>query len=86
MFKYIEDMGVETYQTLYQSYILPVANYATAVWGFTAFPKPQVLQNRVQWFYLGVHRFAPLLTTKSEMDWIDVVDTRWSEMLEKTSE
>ncbi len=39
------------------------------------------MQNRVQRFFLGVHRFAPLPATKTEMDWLDIVFTRWMSML-----
>ena len=46
-------------------------NYASGVWGFKEFAAPQVLQNRISRFFLGIHKFAPLAATKIEMDWID---------------
>ncbi len=60
IFKYMGDMGYETYCTLYQSYILPVANYAAEVWGFRAVTQPQVVQNRVQrsfWVFTDLPHF-----------------------------
>ena len=72
IFKKMGDMGYETFDTLCHSYVLPVANYAAGVWGFKDYPAPQVLQNRMTRFFLGVHRFAPLPATKSEMDWVDM--------------
>ena len=81
IFKHMGDMGYETYSTLCDSYVLPVANYAARVWGFGVFPAPQVLQNRIQHFYLGVHRFAPLPATWTEMDWLDMRHLRWLEVL-----
>ena len=76
IFKHMGDMGYSTYCTLYESYVLPVANYAAAVWGFTDYSASQVLQNKIQRFYLGVHRFAPLRALHTEMDWL-----RWFEMV-----
>ena len=80
MFKGIGNMGYGTYRTLCDSYILPVANYGAAVWGFADYPAPQVLQNRVGRFYLGVHRFAPLAATRTEMDQPNIQYLRWIEM------
>ena len=77
IFKRMGDMGYETYDTLCHSYVLPVANYAAGVWGFKCFPAPQVLLNRMTRFFLGVHRFAPLPATKTEMDWLEMKMYRW---------
>ncbi len=75
------DMGYETYCTLYDSYILPVANYAAGVWGYENYPAPQVLQNRIMRFFLGVHRFAPLPALWLEMDWINIQKMRWLDLV-----
>ena len=81
IFKSIGNMGVRSYETLYNAYVLPIMNYAIGIWGFSDFSKPQVLQNRITRFFLGVHRFAPLAATKSELDWIGCREARWIEML-----
>ena len=47
LFKQVENMRYGTFCTLYETYILPVVNYAAGVWGFKSFPAPQVLQYRV---------------------------------------
>ena len=57
----------------YITHILPVANYAPAVWGYKTFKAPWVLQNRIQRFFLGVYQLAPLPATMTEMDWVDIV-------------
>ena len=72
IFKYMGDMGYETYCTLYHSYILLVANYGAAVWGFKDCLAPQVLQNRIMRFFLGVHHFAPLPMLWTEMDCMNI--------------
>ena len=81
IFKRMGDMGYETYSTLCDSYVLPVANYMAGVWGFDAFPAPQVLQNRMDRFFLGVHRFTPLPAAWSEMDWMSMRRMRWLEII-----
>ena len=81
MFKSLGNMGIRTYETLYGAYVKPIMNYASGVWGYGNFSKPQVLMNRISRFYLGVHRFAPLAATKIEMDWLECRETRWLEML-----
>ena len=77
----MDDMGYETYTTLCDSYILPVANYVAGVWGFRDYPAPQVLQNKMQRFFLGVHTYAPLPAVHSEMDWLEMRKLRWLDMI-----
>ena len=81
IFKSVGNLGINTYETLYSSYVKPIMNYASGVWGFRHFDKPQVLQNRIMRFYLGVHKFAPVASTKVEMDWLECRESRWVDML-----
>ena len=71
-FKKMGNMGIKSYETLYDSYVDPIINYASGVWGFDYFNPPQVLQNRIMRFFLGIHKFAPNAATKIEMDGWDV--------------
>ncbi len=75
------DMGYETYSTLCDSYVLSVANYAAGVWGFKDYPAPQVLQNKMQRFFLGIHTYAPLPALHYEMDWLEMRKMRWLEII-----
>ena len=81
LFKKLKNMGFKTYSTLYSTYVSPVMNYASEVWGFPSFNAPQVLQNRISRYYLGVHRFTPVPATAIEMDWLDIRYQRWIEMV-----
>ena len=81
MFKKVGNMGIKTYETLYNSYVMLIMNYSSGVWGYDNYTKPQVLQNRLFRFCLGVNRFAPVAATKIDMDWLDCRDARWLEML-----
>lgn len=74
-------MGIKTYEALYESYVDPIMNYASGVWGFRHFDAPRVLQNRIMRFYMGVHKFAPVAAMKLEMDWLECRDKRWLNML-----
>ena len=74
-------MGIKSYETLYESYVDPILNYASAVWGFRDFDAPRTLQNRIMRFFLGVHKFAPVSATRLEMDWLETREKRWLNML-----
>ncbi len=49
--------------------------------GFGDFNCPQVLQNRIIRYYMGVHKFAPVPALHIEMDWLNMRSTRWLEMV-----
>ena len=74
-------MGIGTFEMLYRSYVLPIMNYGSAVWGFKEVREAQVLQNRVGHFYLGVNKFTPVVATSLELDWLDPKFTRWLDIL-----
>ncbi len=80
-FNKFRNMGHRTYESLYTSNILSIANYASGVWGFKEFQNARVLQNKVGRFYLGTHTFTPLAAVGLELDWLDIKYTRWLEML-----
>ena len=81
IFKKLGDLGYNSYCTLLDSYVLPIVNYGSAVWGFKDYPAPRVLQNRINRYYLGVHRFTPVAASSIEMDLPDYRYLRWLEML-----
>ena len=81
IFKSLGNMGIKSYETLYESYIDPIMNYASGVWGYGNFEAPRVLQNRIMPFYFDVHKYAPVAATKLEMDWIECREKRWLNML-----
>ena len=79
--KQLGSMGYRTFLTLYKTYVLPVANYGAGVWGYKNFSAPQVLQHRINKFYLGVGRYAANSATSIEMDVMDTQHSLWLEML-----
>ena len=74
-------MGYRTHKILYETYVLPIANYCTGVWGYKSFVAPQVLQNCVNRYYLGVHHYSANASTSMEMDIMSIQYSRWLELL-----
>ena len=56
-------------------------NYAAWVWGFQEQTSMQVLQNRIQWLYMGMHTFASVSATHLEFDWLNYKYKHWIEMI-----
>ena len=74
-------MGINLYMTLYESYVLSILNYGSAVWGFGGQSAPQVLSNRIKRFFLGVNSFNPVASVSLKFDWLDIKFLRWIEMV-----
>ncbi len=81
LFKCLKNMGIKTFDMLYRTYVTTIANCGCAVWGFHEANDPQVLQNRVCRYYLGVHKFTLVAATQIIMDWPDMKTLRWVEIL-----
>ena len=65
-----KDVGYNTYTKMYNSCVVPVIDYCSGIWwGFKQFNKIDTLQNRAIRYFLGVHRFTPLLAINGEMGW-----------------
>ena len=81
IFKELKNLGWKTYQMLFNAYVMPILNYGAGVWGFGDQSDPQVLQNRIACFYLGVHKFTAVAATQLETDWLYVCSLRWLEIV-----
>ena len=51
------------------------------MWGFGDYPAPKVLQNRINRFYMGVHKFASNACVAIEMNVPTLRVCRWLEIL-----
>ncbi len=80
IFRKLKNMGIRSYETLFNTYVVPIMNYASGVWGYADQNAPQVLQNRIQRYYLGVHKFTSVVATQLEFDWANVRSLRWVEI------
>ena len=45
-------------------------DYASGVWGYRKYDRPQVIQNRAGRAFLGVHRFTSNVVVNGDMGWI----------------
>ena len=80
IFRKVKNFGIKTYDTLYSTYVIPIVHYGAAIWDFKEANDPQVLQNRVSRYYLGVHKFTSVAATQIIMDWLDMKYPRWCEI------
>ena len=64
-----KDVGYNTYTKMINSCVVRVINYCSGLWGFKQFNKIDTLQNRAIRYFLGVHRFTPILAINGEMGW-----------------
>lgn len=76
-----KDVGFETFTKLYNSCVVPVTDYCSAVWGFRHFNKGDMVQNRAIRYFLGVHRFTPILAINGDMGWPLSTYRRWTNMV-----
>ncbi len=80
-FKKLGDMGHKTFETLFNTNIIPIANYGASLWGFKDYPEARQLQLRAGRFYIGTHRFTPLAAVNTELDWLEIKYVRWIDMV-----
>ena len=64
-----KDVGFETFTKLNNSCMVPMTDYWSAVWGFRHFSKGDMVQNRTIRYFLGVHRFTPIVAITGDMGW-----------------
>ena len=69
-YKSLKYMGFATYNTIYESTVIPVMDYASEIWGVTECPEGEIVQNQAAMSFLGVHRFAPVDGMQGDLGWI----------------
>ena len=76
-YKNAKNMGYKTYTKLFESCVAPIMEYASGVWGYDNFKHPDSVQFRATRCFLGVHKFAPLLSLEGDMGWLLPQYKRW---------
>ncbi|XP_048743557.2 uncharacterized protein LOC125656974 [Ostrea edulis] len=76
-----KEFGFTAYEKLFYSCVLPILDYSSSVWGFKKFQSIDNVQNRAIRYFLGVHRFAPLLAIYGDTGWIPSQYRRWINMI-----
>ena len=74
--KSLKECRYNTFTKLYSSYICPILDYSSGVWGFKNYPSPEVVQNRSIRYFLGVHKFASNYMIHGDMGWLSCRNRR----------
>ena len=59
-FRYLGNMGFNTYTKLVNSSVCPIIDYCSAIWGTKRFKAADKVTQRASRFFLGVNRFSAL--------------------------
>jgi hypothetical protein len=66
----LKNTGFKTFEKLYVLCVVPVLDYCSAIWGFRNDQQIDNIQNRAIRYYLGVHRFTPVLALTGDTGWL----------------
>ena len=67
--KNLKEFGYKSFNTLFSSGVISIADYSAGVWGTKVFPKSEQVQHKAARYFLGVHRFAPIEAILGDMGW-----------------
>lgn len=67
--KNLKECGYNSFNTLFNSCVLSIADYSAGIWGTKIFPKIEQVQYRAARYFMGVHRFAPIESLLGDMGW-----------------
>ena len=64
-----KDLGYHAFTTLYNNCVVPVMDYASAVWGRKTYKICDNVQLRACRFHMGISRLAPIPGIVGDMGW-----------------
>ena len=67
--KYLKECGYKSFNTLFQTGVLSIADYSAGVWGTKIFPKIEQVQHKAARYFLGVHKFAAVDALLGDLGW-----------------
>ena len=68
--KSLKECGYNSFNTLFNSGVLSIADYGAGIWGTKTFDKSEQVSYRAARYFLGVHRFAPTEALLGDMGWV----------------
>ncbi len=68
-FKALKNIGYNTFFKMYHSYVVPIMDYGSGVWGYDNSAAGDKIQFRAIRYYLGVHPKTPLLALEGDIGW-----------------
>ena len=66
----LKDIMIGAFTTLFNAGITPILDYCAGVWGMGNFKCIEDVQLKAARYYLGVHKFCPLLAIEGEIGWV----------------
>ena len=67
--KNLKDCGYNSFNILFTSGVLTIADYSAAIWGTKNFAKTEQVSYKAARYFMGVHRFAPIEALLGDMGW-----------------
>lgn len=78
----MKDFGFKTFEKLLETCVYRIMDYGAGILGYKYYKSTDNIQDRYFfWYFLGVHRFAPLLGIHGDVDWSPTVYRRWLAVL-----
>ena len=74
-------LGCETYKKLYNSCIVPIMDYGSAIWGFNDNDNINKVHHRAMRNFLGVYKYAPTAGVEGDLGWVRPLIRRKIEIL-----
>ena len=65
----LKECGYKSFNTLFSSGVISIADYSAGIWGTKTFPQIEQVQYHAARYYLGVHRFAATEGLLGDMGW-----------------
>ena len=67
--KNLKSCGYNTFNTLFNSGVLSIADYSAAIWGTKKSAKTEQVSYKAARYFMGVHRFTPVDALLGDMGW-----------------
>ena len=68
--RFLKDCRCASFTTMYSSYICPILDYSSGVWGTKTFQCIEQVQRAATRYFLGVHKFAPTEMLQGDVGWL----------------
>ena len=68
-FKSLKNVGYKSYTKLYKCGVIPIMTYGSSVWGFKKACEIDYVHNRAMRYFLGTHKYTPILGMEGDMGW-----------------
>ena len=77
----LRDLGFKSFDKLFHSCVSPIMDYCSSVWGVKRHQSLENVQHRAMRYFLGVHRFTPILAMVGDTGWLPSIYRRWRSMI-----